>query len=405
VVDQYKDPRYKNAPPKEKPYKLSDGKGLHLLIKPNGGKYWRLKYRHATKEKTLSIGVYPETTLSEARKARGRARNLIQQGIDPSQEKQRQKATQKLEEKNSFEALTREWFEQKRGEWTAPHAKRVMIWLEKDVFPSLGHMPVRKITPQDTLMVVRKVESRGALDVAKRIRARISEIYRYAICTGRAASNPAADLIGVVKSEKVTHRPALKREALGTFLDQLDSFDRIKPITRLALRLLILTFVRPGELRGALWEEFDIERREWRIPAKRMKMKAEHIVPLSPQAIAIIEEVKTYSWHSEYLFPSDRKNSAPMSENALSYVMKRMGYQGIATPHGFRATASTILNETGFNADVIERQLAHIERNKVRAAYNRAEYLEDRRTMLEWWGNFIEATQSGADVVPIRKEA
>lgn len=391
--------------PGQKTFRVSDGKGLFLQVEPSGSKYWRMAYRYLDKQKQLALGVYPEITIAEARRLREAARQQLRDGKDPSLERKRKK-TEKLQAAcNSFEILALEWHQQRNGDWEPAHAERILNWMKRDLFPDLGRRPVAEITPADVLMTIRKIESRGALDVAKRQRARVSEIYRYAIQTGRAAINPAADLIGVVKSERVRHRPALSRQDLGPFLQELDEFQQIKELTRLALKLLILTFVRPGELRGGRWSEIDFERREWRIPAERMKMRAEHIVPLSSQAEAILERLKLLVGNSDYLFPSDRSRRAPMSENALSYAMKRMGYQGKATPHGFRSTASTILNETGFKPDVIERQLAHIERNKVRAAYNRAEYLQDRREMMDWWGDFIDSARNGATVIPLHRQA
>ncbi|MBL3529609.1 MAG: tyrosine-type recombinase/integrase [gamma proteobacterium endosymbiont of Lamellibrachia anaximandri] len=391
--------------PGKKVFRVSDGKGLFLQVEPSGSKYWRMAYRYLDKQKQLALGVYPEVTIAEARRLREAARQQLRDGKDPSLERKRKKAEKLRAASNSFEVLALEWHRQRKGDWEPAHAERVLNWMKRDLFPDLGRRPVTEITPADVLMTIRKIESRGALDVAKRQRARVPEIYRYAIQTGRAAINPAADLVGVIKSERVNHRPALGRENLGPFLRELDQFEQIKEVTRLALRLLILTFVRPGELRGGRWSEIDFERKEWRIPAERMKMRAEHIVPLSSQAEAILEQLKPLVGNSDYLFPSDRSRRAPMSENALSYVMKRMDYQGKATPHGFRATASTILNETGFKPDVIERQLAHIERNKVRAAYNRAEYLQDRRKMMDWWGDFIDATQNRATIIPLHMQA
>jgi integrase len=277
-------------------------------------------------------------------------------------------------------------------------------WLERDFLSSIGKRPISEITTSELIPVIEKIEERGA-DTARRQRGRCEHIFRYAIQTGRAKYNPAIDTQGIIKSQKTGHRPAMSQKELGPFLRELDSFDRIKPVTKLGLNLLILTFVRPGEMRGALWEEFNIDGKEWRIPAERMKMGTEHIVPLSPQALAILEELKLLTGRSDYLFPSDRSRERPMSENAFSYVMKRMGYQGKATPHGFRATASTILNESGFKPDVIERQLAHLERNKVRAAYHRSVYLEDRKKMMNWWSDFLDGIKAGADVVPLNSKS
>lgn len=401
-MSDYKDTRYRQAKPREKMYKLSDGKGLSLHVMPNGSKYWRYKYRMAGKEKLFAIGVYPEVTLSKARAAHKEARGLVMAGIDPATQKRLEKAERKVRAANSFEAVAREWFQKSKGEWQPRHAERVMNWLERDFFPDLGNRPISEIKPAELLPVIKKIEKHGA-DTARRQRGRCEHIFRYAIQTSRAEYNPAVDMKGVIKSQKQGHRPAMKRDGLGPFLRQLDTFDRITEVTRLGLRLLVLTFVRPGELRGARWEEFDLDHKEWRIPAERMKMRAEHVVPLSQQALDVIEELRPLTERSEYLFPNDRTRSRAMSENALSYAMGRMGYKGIATPHGFRATASTILNETGFKPDVIEKQLAHVERNKVRAAYHRAEYMHDRRKMMTWWATYLDGLKDGADVISVHK--
>ncbi len=388
--------------PRERTFRKSDGRGLFIEIRPNGKKYWRFAFRLGDKQKLMGIGTYPDVRLVEARAIRDRARADLRAGNDPILERRREKLKAAAAASNTFEALARAWWETKRGEWTEEHARLVWRWIERDLLPSLGARQLPEIEPMDVLATIKAIEKRGALDVARRHRARCAAIFRYAIQTGRCRFNPAADLAGVIKSERVKHRPAMSREALGPFLRQLDEFDRIKPITKLALRLLIQTFVRPGELRGARWDEFDTDASLWRIPAERMKMNEEHIVPLSLQAVETVREVKKYSWASPCLFPSDRSFHRPMSENALPYAMHRMGYKGIATPHGFRATASTILNETGFNPDVIEKALAHEERNKVRKAYNRALYLDERRKMMQWWGDYLDSVRVGGDVVPIR---
>lgn len=402
--DKLTDVVIRQAKAEQKTYRKSDGKGLYIEIRPTGSKYWRLAYRFTGKQKTLALGVYPEVGLSEARDERDSARKLLRKGVDPLFDRQRRNAEQKAASDNSFETIAREWHEVRKGEWNTRHAGRTLKWMETDLFPAIGKRPISEIKPAELLAVIKKIERRDALDVAKRQRARCSTIFQYAIQTSRATYNPAADLVGVVKSVKVIPRLAMSQKELGPFLRELDAFDRIKPVTKLGLQLLVITFVRPGEMRGALWEEFDLDATEWRIPAERMKMGTEHIVPLSTQALAILEKLKPLTGRSDYLFPSDRSREKPMSENAFSYAMKRMGYQGKATPHGFRATASTILNESGFKPDVIERQLAHLERNKVRAAYHRSAYLEDRRKMMNWWSDFLEGIKSGADVVPLQSK-
>ncbi|MDH0476811.1 tyrosine-type recombinase/integrase [Aeromonas caviae] len=382
----------------DKPQKLSDEKGLFLLVNQSG-KYWRLKYRHGGKEKVLALGVYPEVSLKEARAKRDDARRLIAEGVDPSLARKQSKVANRLASENSFEALAREWYQSQLALWSPGHARRVIESLEVDAFPDLGLVPVAELTAPMMLDALRKVEARGATETAGRVLQRIGAIMRYAIQTGRASYNPAQDLRGALKAAKKEHRPALPRAELPEFYRRLAA-EPLNPATRLAFHLMMLTMTRPGEVRFARWDEFDLERAEWRIPAERMKMRAPHIVPLSRQALAVLEELHQVTGHCDLLFPSERNLTKPMSENTLSYAMGRMGYKGIACPHGFRALASTTLNEEGFDPDVIERQLAHAERNKVRAAYHRAEYLDDRRKLLQWLADFYES-QQGGNVRPV----
>ncbi|MGY3954635.1 tyrosine-type recombinase/integrase [Aeromonas salmonicida] len=378
--------------------KLADEKGLFLLVNKSG-KYWKLKYRHGGKEKKLALGVYPEVSLREARAKRDEARRVIAEGIDPGLVRKQSKVVSRLVSENSLEVLAREWHQSQFALWSPGHATRVIESLEVDVFPDLGLVPITELTAPMILEALRKVEKRGATETAGRILQRVSAIMRYAIQTGRASYNPAQDLRGALKATKQEHRPALPRSELPEFFRRLEA-EPLNPATRLALHLLMLTMTRPGEVRFARWDEFDMERAEWRIPAARMKMRTEHLVPLSRQALAALDELHQLTGHCELLFPSERKLTNPMSENTLSYAMGRMGYKGIATPHGFRALASTTLNEEGFDPDVIERQLAHAERNKVRAAYHRAEYLDDRRKLLQWLADFYDS-QRGSNVLPV----
>jgi integrase len=394
------DTAIKKTRPADKPFKLYDGRGLYLLVQPNGAKYWRLKYRFSEKEKVLALGVYPEVTLAEAREQCLQARKLIGKGVDPVAAKQAAKRQHQAQCGHSFENIAREWHA-KQGRWTADHAHRVLSSLEKEIFPWIGAKPIGEITAPVIVDVVGRVEKRNALDVASRVLQRISSVYRYAIQTGRTTYNPAAELAGSLKTRKVAHRAALSRAELPEFLSKLQVYDG-QPLTRLALNLVVLTFVRSRELRGARWEEFDFERAEWRIPAERMKITAEHIVPLSRQAIAILDELQPLTGSYELVFPNQNNLTKCMSENTLLYAMYRMGYHSKATVHGFRATASTILNEMGFKADVIERQLAHAERNKVRAAYHRSEYLDERRKVMQVWADYLDELVSGANVVPLR---
>ncbi|MGN5085286.1 tyrosine-type recombinase/integrase [Aeromonas sp. 31P] len=381
-----------------KQQKLSDEKGLFLLI-TSSGKYWRLKFRFAGKEKVLALGIYPEVSLKEARAKREEARRQLADGIDPSLARKQSKVANRLASESNFEVIAREWHQSQLARWSPGHAKRVIESLEVDAFPDLGLVPVAELTAPIMLDALRKIEARGATETAGRVLQRISSVMRYAIQTGRVSYNPAQDLKGALRATKQEHRPALPRADLPEFYRRLAA-EPLNPATRLAIHLLMLTMTGPGEVRFARWDEFDLARAEWRIPAERMKMRVPHIVPLSRQALAVLEELRQISGHCELLFPSERKLTNPISENTLSYAMGRMGYKGIATPHGFRALASTILNEEGFDPDVIERQLAHAERNKVRAAYHRAEYLDERRKLLQWLADFYES-QQGSNVRPV----
>jgi len=396
------DAAVRNAKPKDKAYKLSDSAGLYLLVQPNGARYWRVKYRVEGKEKLLALGTYPEVKLAEAREKRDEARKLIGAGSDPIEVKREEKRLAKVRAENSFEKIAREWHEHQRGRWTEETAERALALLEADLFPDLGDRPITEIKAPEILEAVRKVERRGALDVASRVLQRAKAIFRYAIQTGRAEYNPASDLVGALKTRKVEHRAALGRNELPEFLRKMEAYDGHQ-LTRLGLRLAVLTFVRSAELREARWSEFDLDAAEWRIPAERMKMRAPHLVPLSKQAVAILRDLHQVTGRYELAFPSQNNREKPMSENTLLYAMYRMGYHGRATVHGFRATASTILNENGFHFDAIERQLAHAERNKVRAAYHRSEYLEERKRMMQWWADFVDSAARGASVVTLKR--
>jgi len=402
--DKLTDSKIRQAKPADKPYKLFDGGGLFLMVQPGGSKLWRLKYRFGGKEKLFALGSYDKgVSLKRAREERDKARNQLVEGIDPSAAKKEVKHAERDQAENTFRAVALEWAETYGARWTESHRERVIASLEMDAFPALGYLHIKEITPPMVLEVIRAVESRGALDVASRVLQRTSAVFRYGIQTGRLTYNPAADMKGVLKTRKVEHRAAISRDELPDFLKKLDSYPGDLE-TKLALRLIMLTFVRTGELRGARWEEFDLDQGEWRIPAERMKMRAPHIVPLSPQSLAVIEELQPVTGQFNFLFPSQRDRRKPISENTLIYALYRLGYHKRATVHGFRALASTILNETGFRPDVIERQLAHVERNRVRAAYHRSEYLEERRRMMNWWGAYIESMSKDQKVVLLRRK-
>jgi integrase len=392
----------RKAQPKEKPYKLADSAGLFLLVTPAGGKYWRLKYRIAGKEKLLALGVYPETTLTEARDKRNGARKLIANGTDPSHEKKVAKRVAELKGDNTFERIARAWIDLQRGKLSKSTADKILAALVTHAFPKIGHRPIADISPAEFLEMLRKIESQGALETARRVSQWCGRVFRYAIISGLASYNPAADMRGALKTAKVEHLAALSAADLPDFLKKLDDpLIRLNPLTRLALHLLLLTFVRPGELRAAEWAEFDTEKAEWRIPAQRMKMKAPHLVPLSRQALAILEQLKPISGHSHLLFPAVTDPQKCLSDNTMTQaIRRRLGFD--ATAHGMRATASTILNEQGWRPDVIERQLAHKEQNEVRAAYHRSEYLEDRRRMMQGWADYLDGVQAGAKIIPLK---
>jgi integrase len=383
------DAKVRNAKPKSKPYKIADGEGLFLLVVPTGSKYWRLKYFFAGKEKVLALGVYPQITLANARERRAQARKVLAAGSDPVEAKKELKRQTMLRSAHAFDVIAREWFERRKHEWATSSAQTMLARLEQHVFPKLGSRPIAEITPPEVLAMVRIVEGRGTLETARRVMQMTGQIFMYAIATGRAERNPVPDLRGALKTPVVKHHAYLKESELPAFLEKLEAYDG-EPQTKLGLRFLLLTFVRSAELRAAQWSEVDWKKAEWRIPAARMKMKEQHIVPLSRQAIAVLRELQKRSGNRQYIFPNQNNPATFMSENTILFALYRMGYHSRATGHGFRSTASTILNEHGFPADVIERQLAHTERNSVRAAYNHAQYLAERRKMMQWWANFIE---------------
>jgi integrase len=388
------DSKARNAKPRSKPYKITDGGGLFLFITPAGGKYWRLKYFFAGKEKLLALGVYPEVTLADARERRAQARKLLAAGNDPAEAKKEARRLTALKNDNLFETVAREWFEQRKHEWASASADTMLARLERHILPKLGRRPIADITPPEVLAVLRVVEDRGTLETARRVMQICGKIFMYGIATGRAERNPVPDLRGALKTPVVTHYSFLKASDLPSYLNKLDSYDG-GLLTRLALRLLLLTFVRTSELRGAQWTEIDWKKAQWRIPPERMKMKELHIVPLSRQAIAVLRELQALSGDRRFIFPNLHNPFAYMSENTMLYALYRMGYHSRTTGHGFRSTASTILNEHGFRADVIERQLAHSERNAVRAAYNHAQYLPERRKMMQWWADYLDQAAAG----------
>lgn len=396
----------KNARPKEKAYKLSDGQGLYLLIKPNGKKYWRLKYRIHGKEKLHALGVYPENSLAKARADRDKARKLLQADIDPSLDRQERKRLGKLNADNTFETVAREWHEHSQNRWTNRYAQELLHRLESDIFSEIGKLPVATIKPRQILDALQKIERRGAHEIARRALQTCGQIFRYAVVTGRAESDPTRDLKGALKPFKKGHYAALDSKDLPEFLKVLGNNDaRLYPQTLRALRLLMLTFVRTGELIQAKWDEFDLDAAEWNIPAERMKMRKPHIVPLSKQAIALLKEQKELTGQWDWVFPNQVRPKKSMSNNTILMALRRMGYQGEMTGHGFRALAmSTIKEKLGYRHEVVDRQLAHAPRNKVDAAYDRAAFLDERRKMMQHWADYLTAVAAGQKVVPFQKK-
>lgn len=376
------------AKPREKEYKLTDGGGLYLLIKPNGAKYWRLKYRVLGKEKKLSIGVYPDISLADARLKREEARKVVALGGDPSEEKRVEKMAQKASVENNFKAIALEWHEYKRTGWSKGYADDLMEAFENDIFPDLGKRPIIEIKPLEMLTTLRKLEKRGVLDKLRKIRQACNQVFRYAIVTGRAVSNPASELSSALAAPKSQHFPHLLAEELPEFLQALEAYSG-SPITRLATSILMLTGVRTIELRMAEWKEFDLDKAVWEVPKERMKMRRPHMVPLSTQVVEALREIQAVTGRYSLVFPGRNDITKPMSEASINQVLKRIGYHGKATGHGFRHTMSTILHEQGYNTAWIELQLAHVDKNTIRGTYNHAQYLEQRREMMQWYGDYI----------------
>jgi integrase len=390
------------ATPKDRAYKLTDGRGLYLLVAPTGSKYWRYKYRHAGKEKVLALGTAREVSLADARDRRDEARLLLKSGVDPCAERQREKEQAKVEALQGapFEAVAREWYEKNRNEWSERHAGYVLRRMESDLFPEFGAKAISTINAQDILAALYKIEARGAHEMARRARQYASNIFAYAIATQRANADPAASLTKALeKAPPEKHHAALKEGDLPEFYKRLAKYSGY-PATPIAIRLLMLTAVRTSELLGARWTEFDLKKGVWRIPAERMKMKVEHIVPLSKQALALIESLRPISGDSELLFPSPLDATQPLCNNTILFALYRMGYKDKATGHGMRTLFSTTANENGFHADVIERQLAHGDPDKVRAAYNHAQWLPERRKLMAWWGEYLSGKSLAAAKKP-----
>ncbi|EAQ4579343.1 tyrosine-type recombinase/integrase [Salmonella enterica] len=386
------------AKPREKAYKLADGAGLYLEVVPSGSRYWRMKYRFNGKEKRMAFGVYPAVSLSQARALRDEAKKKLAEGIDPSFAKKEEKLVRDVQLNNTFQSVALEWHGTKVRRWSEGYASDILEAFNKDIFPYIGQQPVNEIKPLVLLNVLRRMESRGATEKAKKVRQRCSEVFRYAIVTGRAEYNPAADLTSAMSGHESKHYPFLTVEELPDFFKALSGYTG-SPLVVLAARLLILTGVRTGELRGAFWSEFDLEKAVWEIPAERMKMKRPHLVPLSTQALEIVQQLKVMTGQYPLVFPGRNDPRKTMSEASINQVFKRIGYTGKVTGHGFRHTMSTILHEQGYNTAWIETQLAHVDKNSIRGTYNHAQYLDGRREMLQWYADYMDSLEQGGNVV------
>lgn len=395
----------RNAKPGDKPIKLADGRGLYLEVSPSGGKWWRLKYRFEGKEKRLSLGVYPDVGLKEARDRRDAARKLLADGVDPSANRKAQKIAKADQASNSFEVVAREWFAKYSTSWVGYHGDRILRRLERDIFPWIGERPVAAVTAQELLTVIRRIEARGAVETAHRALSNCGQVLRYAVATGRAERDPSGDLKGAIPPAQGGHMAATTEPVrLGEILRAMEGYEGTL-IVKCALRLAPLVFVRPGELRKAKWEDVDLEGGEWRFFV--IKTKTHHIVPLCAQALEIFRELKPLTGKGTYVFPSARTSTRPMSENAVLAAMRRMGIgKEEMSGHGFRAVARTILDEVlGFRPDFIEHQLAHAVRDPNGRAYNRTAHLVERRKMMQAWGDYLDRLKGGTVVVPLERNA
>ncbi|MDD4964285.1 MAG: tyrosine-type recombinase/integrase [Gallionella sp.] len=409
----------RKAKPEAKPRKLSDGGGLYVLIHPNGGKYWQLAYRFAGKQKTLALGIYPDVPLAShwldpktkqhwikgARELRDEARKLIADDIDPSAAKQTQKRMDKIATANTFEAVAREWVATRGTRWTAGHVALTLRSLEVNAFPVLKNRPIADISSSELLAMVRDIEKRGALEIASRVLQRCGAIFRYAIATDRCKNNPAFKMNEGLTLRTTKNYSTIDQGDFPKLLRDIDGYQG-SPLTTHAMQLMALTFTRTGELIEAKWCEIDLTRGEWLIPAERMKMRRPHLVPLARQAIEIFRELEKLTGDMEHVFPNRNEPTKPASKAIILRALGRMGYTGKMTGHGFRSAASTMLNENkskwGIHKDTIELQLAHVEKNASRATYNFAEYLEERRAMMQQWADHLDAIKAGAKVIALR---
>ena len=400
------DTEIRKSKPGAKAYRLADAKGLFLFVTPTGGKLWRYKYRHGGLQKLMAIGKYPDVPLALARERHAEARRLLAIGIDPMEQRKVAKTAERAAAENSFRTIAGLWFEHWRAEKSAQHVDATRRRMDANILPLLGARPITEIEAPELVTMVKMIEGRGAADLAKRAMQNVGQIFRYAIAHGYAKRNPASEIrpADVLRPTHKTNLARIDPKELPALLRSMEVYQGTH-VTRLAMKLMALTFVRTSELIGAKWAEFDMDAARWNIPATRMKMRDPHIVPLASQTIEVLEMLRLLTGSSEWLFPGDRSNKKPMSNNTILGALKRMGYKGRMTGHGFRGLASTILHEQGYAHEHIELQLAHAPRNAVSAAYNHALYLDPRARMMQEWANFLERTQRGGKLLPFRGSA
>ncbi|EMZ6605984.1 TPA: tyrosine-type recombinase/integrase [Escherichia coli] len=388
------DIQIKRAKPQDKPYTMNDGHGLSLLIKPDGSKGWRFRFRFAGKARLMSFGSYELVSLAEAREKRDTARKQVANGIDPVEERKAQKLAQKLSTENSFESVSREWHAAKADRWTIAYREEIIKTFEQDVFPFIGKRPISEIKPLELLEVLKRIEKRGALEKTRKVRQRCGEVFRYAIITGRAEYNPAPDLAIALAIPKQKHHPFLSAEELPHFVRDLESYTG-SIITKNATKILMMTGVRTQEMRFATWSEIDLIKGIWEIPAERMKMRRPHIVPLSSQVIELFKQLQPITSDYPYVFIGRNDRRKPISKESVNQVIESLGYKGRTTGHGFRHTLSTILHEMGFESAWIEIQLAHVDKNTIRGTYNHALHLDKRKYMMQKYSDFLMNLSTG----------
>ena len=391
------DLKIRNLEPKKKGYRVCDGDGLYLQVSPRGAKTWQLRYHFGGKERTMSGGSYPRVSLQEARELRHRTKRLLDLNLDPCSEKRREKIDAQYRDRNTFRLVAEEWFNSRKGDWTPRHARKIWHRLETYIFPDMGKRSIADIKPLEVLRVIQKIEARDATELSHCQLSSCNRIFRYAVVTGRIQHNPASDLGSALRRHRVKHQPALRAAEIGDFLRAFHRFE-CREIYKIAFELLLLTGLRTGELRHSKWIDVDFERWEWIMPPEITKMKELHVVPLSQQAATLLRRLKEITGDQEWLFPNFGSQRSPViSENFANNIIRKIGYKDRVVGHGFRSMFSTVLNEAGFNRDAIERQLAHSERNRVRAAYNRAEYWEVRGPMMQWWADFLDRAMDTAN--------